>query len=108
MGVHSFTLLYTLETMKCDSWASLLARIFASHCFGHEPKAKVTTLGLRQVDKLGYRVNRKDSVEVTRRDLQFTSVGTLTTLQYTRYINSKFCKIKLSAKSIKECMFNGS
>jgi hypothetical protein len=27
--------------MKYDSWASLSARTFASHCFGHEPKARV-------------------------------------------------------------------
>jgi hypothetical protein len=30
--------------MKCDSWASLLARTFASHYFGREPKAKVTII----------------------------------------------------------------
>jgi hypothetical protein len=29
--------------MKCDSWASLLARTFTSPCFGHKPKAKVVT-----------------------------------------------------------------
>jgi hypothetical protein len=29
--------------MKCDSQASLLARTFASPCFGHEPKARVVT-----------------------------------------------------------------
>jgi hypothetical protein len=29
--------------MKCDSRASLLARTFASPCFGHEPKVKVAT-----------------------------------------------------------------
>jgi len=30
--------------MKCDSQASLLARIFACPCDGHEPKAKIVTL----------------------------------------------------------------
>jgi hypothetical protein len=30
--------------MKCDSWASLLARTFASPCLGYEPKAKVATI----------------------------------------------------------------
>jgi len=27
--------------MKCDPWASYLARTFASLCFGREPKARV-------------------------------------------------------------------
>jgi hypothetical protein len=31
--------------MKCDSRVSLLARTFASPCFGHEPKAKVAIIG---------------------------------------------------------------
>jgi len=30
--------------MKCDFWASLLARTFASPCLGREPKAKVATM----------------------------------------------------------------
>jgi hypothetical protein len=29
--------------MKCDSQASLLARTFASLCFGRKPKVKVVT-----------------------------------------------------------------
>jgi len=29
------------ESMRCDSRASLLARTFASPCFGREPKARV-------------------------------------------------------------------
>jgi len=41
--VHSFTLSYTLESMRCDSQASLLAHTFASPCFGCELKAKVVT-----------------------------------------------------------------
>jgi hypothetical protein len=41
--VHSFILSYTPKNMKCDSWASLLARTLASPCFGHEPKARVAT-----------------------------------------------------------------
>jgi hypothetical protein len=39
--VHSFTLSYTLESMKCDSQTSLLTHTFASLYFDHEPKAKV-------------------------------------------------------------------
>jgi hypothetical protein len=42
-GVHSLTLSYIHESMKCDSWASLLARTFTSLCLGREPKAKVAT-----------------------------------------------------------------
>jgi hypothetical protein len=42
--VHSLTLFCTLESMRCDSQASLLARNLASPCLGHEPKARVTTL----------------------------------------------------------------
>jgi hypothetical protein len=44
--VHSFTLSYTFESMRCDSWASLLALTLASLCFGCEPKAKVATFAL--------------------------------------------------------------
>jgi len=33
---------YTPENMKCDSWASVLARTFASPCFGRESKFRVT------------------------------------------------------------------
>jgi hypothetical protein len=29
--------------MKSDSWASLLARTFATPCFGHKPKVMVAT-----------------------------------------------------------------
>jgi hypothetical protein len=45
--VHFFTLSHTLGNMKCDFWASLLARTFASPCFGCEPKAKVMTCHVR-------------------------------------------------------------
>jgi len=31
-------------SMKCDSWASLLAYTFASPCFGHKPKVRVATM----------------------------------------------------------------
>jgi len=41
--VHSFALSYIPESMKCDSWASLLACTFASLCFGREPKVRATT-----------------------------------------------------------------
>jgi hypothetical protein len=37
--------------MKCDSWASLLARTFASLCFGRKPKAKVATTWLKKSKK---------------------------------------------------------
>ncbi len=43
VGVHSFTFSYTPGSMKCDSWASPLARTFVSPCFGREPKARVVT-----------------------------------------------------------------
>jgi len=41
--VHSLTLSYTFRSMRCDSWASLLARTLASPCLGHEPKVRVAT-----------------------------------------------------------------
>jgi len=47
--VHSLTLSYTPENMRCESRASLLAHTLASPCFGHEPKARVATLGLQIV-----------------------------------------------------------
>jgi hypothetical protein len=42
--VHSLTLSHIPESMKCDFWASLLARTFVSLCLGHEPKARVATI----------------------------------------------------------------
>jgi hypothetical protein len=39
VGVQSLTLSYTLGSMKCDSRASLLARIFTSPCFDRDLKA---------------------------------------------------------------------
>ncbi len=39
--VLSLTFSYTPGSMKCDPWASLLARTFASPYFGCKPKAKV-------------------------------------------------------------------
>ncbi len=47
LGVHSFTFSHTPRSMKCDSWASFLARTFASPCLGCEPKARVATFSLR-------------------------------------------------------------
>jgi hypothetical protein len=41
--VHSFTFSYTLESIKCDSHASLFTHIFVSPYFNHEPKVKVVT-----------------------------------------------------------------
>jgi len=42
--VDSLTFSYTPWSMRCDSQASFLARTFASHCLGCEPKVKVVTL----------------------------------------------------------------
>jgi hypothetical protein len=42
--VHSLTLFCTPRSMRCDSRPSLLARILANPCLGHEPKARVVTL----------------------------------------------------------------
>jgi hypothetical protein len=42
--VHSFTLSYTLGSMRHDSRASLLVHNLVSPCFGREPKARVMTL----------------------------------------------------------------
>jgi hypothetical protein len=47
VGVYSLTLSYTPGSMKCDSSASFLACTFASLCFSHEPKARVTTFPLK-------------------------------------------------------------
>jgi hypothetical protein len=47
VGVHSFTLSYTLKNMKCDSRASFLAHTFASSCFSRKPKVKVTTHSMK-------------------------------------------------------------
>ncbi len=44
VGVHSFTFSYILESMKCDSRASLLACTFVNLCFSHKPKARVATI----------------------------------------------------------------
>jgi len=41
--VHSLTFSYTPGSMRCDSWASFLARIVASPCLGRKPKARVAT-----------------------------------------------------------------
>jgi hypothetical protein len=44
--VHSLILFCTPRSMRCDSWASLLACTLASPCLGHEPKVRVATLAL--------------------------------------------------------------
>jgi len=41
--VHSLTFSYIPGSMKCDSWASLLAHNLANPCLGREPKARVAT-----------------------------------------------------------------
>jgi hypothetical protein len=41
--VHSLTLSYTPENMKCDSQASFLACTFASPCVECKPKVRVVT-----------------------------------------------------------------
>jgi hypothetical protein len=43
LGVWGNETLCTFQSMKCDSWASLLACNLASPCLGHEPKVRVTT-----------------------------------------------------------------
>jgi hypothetical protein len=48
-GGHSLTLSYTPRSMKCDSWASLLARTLVNSYFGHEPKVRVVTFLLNQI-----------------------------------------------------------
>jgi len=42
--VHSLTLSYIPESMRCDCWASFLAHTFASPCFGRKPKVRVVTI----------------------------------------------------------------
>jgi hypothetical protein len=39
--VHSLTLSYTPGSIRCDSWASLLACTLTSPCLSGEPKAKI-------------------------------------------------------------------
>jgi hypothetical protein len=39
--VHSLTLFCSPESVRCDSWVSLLACNLASPCFGCEPKVKL-------------------------------------------------------------------
>jgi hypothetical protein len=41
--VHFLTLSYTPGSMRCDSWASLLACTLVSPCISHEPKVRVMT-----------------------------------------------------------------
>jgi len=42
--VHCLTLPYIPRSMKCDSWASYMARTFASPHLDREPKVTVTTI----------------------------------------------------------------
>jgi hypothetical protein len=44
-GFISLTLFCNPGSMKCDSWASFLARTLVNPCVGREPKARVTTMG---------------------------------------------------------------
>jgi hypothetical protein len=48
--VHSCTISYTHESMKCDFKASFLAHTFASLCLGYEPKAKVVIANIYLLD----------------------------------------------------------
>jgi hypothetical protein len=78
--------------MRCDSWASLLARILASLCPGHKPKARATTskkekekkkrIITKRVAKLGTITNRVviRIVEKCAR-AQFTTTWTPTTIK---------------------------
>jgi hypothetical protein len=43
---HTFLHSQPLGSMKCDSWASLLAHTLASPCLAHKPKAKVAIANL--------------------------------------------------------------
>jgi len=54
VGVHSLTLSYILGSMKCDFRASFLAHNFASPYFGCEPKARVVTLAMDNIDNMNY------------------------------------------------------
>jgi hypothetical protein len=51
LGVWGFipSLFYTLESMRCDSQASLLAHNLTSPCLDHEPKAKVATIVIKRL-----------------------------------------------------------
>jgi hypothetical protein len=40
--------------MKCELWASLLARTFASPYLGYKPKARVATLLVNHVKNFNY------------------------------------------------------
>jgi len=42
--VHSLAFSYTPRNMKCDFWASLLARTFAGPCLGRKPKVRVVII----------------------------------------------------------------
>jgi hypothetical protein len=48
LGVWRFipSLSYTPKSMKCDSWASVLASTFVGPCFDRKPKDKVATINV--------------------------------------------------------------
>jgi len=46
--------------MRCDSWASLLARTFASPCFGCEPKVRVVTYGITASREIEHKITIKE------------------------------------------------
>jgi len=50
-GVHSLTFSYTPRSMKCDSWAFFLAHTFAIPWLGREPKVRVVTCCLHNLDE---------------------------------------------------------
>jgi hypothetical protein len=52
--VHSFTLSYTPKSMRCDFWASLLARAFANPYLYREPKARVVTIPTIKIFNFSY------------------------------------------------------
>jgi hypothetical protein len=41
---HTLPYSHIFDSMKCDSWASLLAHTFASPCLGREPKTRVAII----------------------------------------------------------------
>jgi hypothetical protein len=76
--VHSLTLSYTLGSLRCDSWASLLAYTFVSPYLGCEPKAKVTTKHTwkAQYNKEVYVVFGKDESHLEiRKAIDFLPIG---------------------------------
>jgi hypothetical protein len=76
--------------MKCDSHASLLVHTLASLCLGHEPKAKVATVGIG--GKLAVKVKIQGATTTCYVDILY---GTKLNIIFSK-------KTKLSRKSLWE------